>query len=158
VKGRLIGWRRTLLQRHRLLVFDDRLEEVTDALLGLEVRRLFFDEAESLTVHRALGALIGTGALAVVFTLLLLGVALAGADRSVIVVIAIILAVIALALVLLLVFPQHVVKVRAPDQVFEAQLPALRFRRERAVRLLVEKIERYQREHAPPPDDRSSLG
>jgi hypothetical protein len=153
MKGILLGRRKSLLQRHRLLLFEDRIEEVTDALLGLEVRRLFFDETESVTVHRTYASLIITGLLLLLFGLVLVLVAVTAGDRELLFGLAILVLMALLALVFQLVCPPHLLKVRAPGQVLEAHLPVLPPLRERALRRLVEAIERYQREHAAGGDD-----
>ena len=150
MKGVPIGRRSGTLQRFRILLFEDRIEDVSIRLDGLEVRRLFFDEVESATVHRRKGVVDLVAG--VVLTGLFLTIALLSARPAPPV--AVLFAAIALATgaltALALVYPQHRLVVYAPDQKIEIPLSRSAARRDRTLARLVRTIGRYQDGHASP--------
>lgn len=152
MKAVVLARRRDVHQTYRLLLFDDRLEEVGQNLLGSEVRRLFFDEAESATVHASrdwaqivLAGLFGAGLLA-------LGVVLR--DDEMVAELAVALAVLGVGALGLVVFglvnPPHVLHVRASDHALSGRLPRFAGRREDVLARLARAIELYQARHRPP--------
>ena len=150
MKGVPIGRRSGTLQRFRILLFEDRIEDVSIRLDGLEVRRLFFDELQSATVHRRKGVVdLVAGS---VLTGLLLTIALVSARPAPPV--AAVFAGIALATgaltALALAYPRHWLVVYAPDQKIEIPLSRSAARRDRTLARLVRTIGRYQDGHASP--------
>jgi len=150
VKGVPIGRRSGTLQRFRILLFEDRIEDVSIRLDGLEVRRLFFDELQSATVHRRKGVVdLVAGS---VLTGLLLTIALVSARPAPPV--AAVFAGIALATgaltALALAYPRHWLVVYAPDQKIEIPLSRSAARRDRTLARVVRTIGRYQDHHASP--------
>jgi len=148
-----VGRRNEPFARYRVLLFEDRLEEVRDALTGLEIKRFFFDEAQFATVHREGNWLeVGlAGALGLFFLLLTVAVLL---EPPVEPVAAAIAGGTTLALggitAYLLRSPPHRMAIRAPDHALEFRLPRRGGPREEALRRVVRAVERYQGRHAPP--------
>jgi hypothetical protein len=138
-----LGRRSSAFARYALLLFDDRVEEVSYTLAGLEVKRFFFDEADFMTVHRvsstgeaflALMASLGLGALAFASWSNPLGWPLAVA------------AVLMLALaVFVYLNPAHKLVLAAPDpETAECRLSRFASRREEAIGRLTRAVARYQ--------------
>jgi hypothetical protein len=144
MKAYKLGRRTAAFARYTLLLFDDRVEEVSYTLAGLEVKRFFFDEADFMTVHRPSNAaevsLAGLVA-AIMGTLALLSTAeiiLASILGS--------LAALLLALAVFLFFyPSYKLVLAAPSpETIECLLPRRRGRREDVLARLTRAIARYQ--------------
>jgi len=146
-----VGTRNAVAIRYRLLLFEDRVEEVGETLLGLEIRRLFFDEVECATVHQAsrlLGILAGGSATAV----LLLGAVGAGFGQWFpgVYAFAVLTLVAACLTAYAVVRPPFRLVLRAPSHSLEALLSRDAAKREEAIRRLTRAIDRFQVRHATP--------
>jgi hypothetical protein len=156
VRAHKIGRRNAPFARYALLLFEDRVEEVSYTLSGLEVKRFFFDEADFMTVHRLSN--VAEVALAVLVMALLVVLAVASSGNAVAVWIFGSLAALMLAVAALLVyFPPWKLVLAAPSpETVECLLPRGRGRREEALGLLTRAIARYQsrtaRAAGPAPD------
>ena len=146
-----VGARSYVVVRYRMLLFEDRVEEVGGTLLGLEIRRLFFDEVQCATVHRGSAVLevLGWG----------LGVVLLAAGGVAAYVgglpwLLLGLGVAALAALLgaahAAMRPPYILVLRTADQVLETRLSRDPARRAAVLGRLVRAIEPFQRGHAPP--------
>jgi hypothetical protein len=153
VKSLLLGRRNAAFQRYRVLLFEDRMEEVSMTLGSLEVSRLFFDEAAYATVHRMRNwpHVLAMGVLAAIPAAMAIGFAVSstGIERTIWVLCWSLLALFLLGwLAYLVLYPPHQLVVRAPDQKFSVLLP--RRKGERIIQRLVQAVEAYQAAHAPP--------
>jgi hypothetical protein len=147
MKGVLLGRRAGTLQRHQVLLFEDRMEDMALRLDGLEVRRLFFDEAQCATVHRRRPILeLITGTL--VSLVLVIGAYLARTAPPMAISFGAAGLVTALFTALAVVYPRHLLVVRAPDQKLEIPLSRWAARRKRTLQRVVDAIAEYQDRHA----------
>jgi len=140
-----VGRRTTFLQRRRLVLYPDRVEELTATPVELEVRRMFFDEISSATVHRRLlWTELVAGVLNVFVGLSLVGWALEDRLPGALGVGAVLLLAGALLAVRALLQPTRVLVLRAGSQRMETHLP--RWRHAQRLDQLVRSIERFQLE------------
>jgi hypothetical protein len=148
--GFSVGSRSYVVVRYRMLLFEDRVEEVGGTLLGLEIRRLFFDEVQCATVHRG-SAVLEVLAWGVGAVLLASGGVAAYLGGMPWVLLG--LGVAALAAVLgaahAAMRPPYVLVLRTADQALETRLSRDPTRRASVLGRLVRTIEPYQRGHAP---------
>jgi hypothetical protein len=146
-----LGRRSSPFARYGLLLFDDRVEEVSYTLAGLEVKRFFFDEADYLTVHRVSNA--GEIVLAAVAGVIMGAFAVGTREMPGFVVFFGVLAVLFVVLALLAyVSPPYKLVLAAPSpEMAECTLPRSRGRREEAIGRLTRAIARYQARTARPP-------
>jgi hypothetical protein len=146
-----IGRRNELFQRYRILLFEDRIEEVSLSLTGLEVKRFFFDEAAAATVrplHRwpeALVAVVGAGLL----FWAAVSMAAGPTDRVAAAVVGVIGLLALLVFAYVVVNPLQKVQLHGSEESLEFVLPRSRARGERALRRLVRAIEAYQSQRTP---------
>jgi hypothetical protein len=146
-----VGTRSFVAVRYRMLLFEDRVEEVGGTPLGLEIRRLFFDEAQCATVHRTSTALeVVAGAFCAL--LFAAGAVLAHlGDLWLGSFLLSLLAVVAVGYAVHgVVRPAYVLVLRTADQHLETRLPRDSGRRAEVVGRVARTIERYQAQHAPP--------
>jgi hypothetical protein len=148
-----VGARSLVAVRYRMLLFDDRVEEVAGTVLGLEIRRLFFDEAQSATVHRTSAApqvLVG------VFGSLFLAGAAALAGYGSLRLLSFILSLLVVVgiwyTVRAAIWPPYVLVLRTADQALSTGLPRDPGRRAEVVGRVARTVERYQAQHAPRPE------
>ena len=154
-----VGRRSFVAVRYRMLLFDDRVEEVGGTPLGLEIRRLFFDEVQCATVHRTSTALeVVAGAFcALLFVggavLFHLGDLWLGSFY---------MSLLALAAVGYAVHgvvrPAYVLVLRTADQHLETRLPRGARERAEVIGRVTRTIERFQAQHAPPPAEPAGEG
>jgi hypothetical protein len=140
-----IGRRNTPFARYSLLLFEDHVEEVSYTLYGLEVKRIFFDEADFLTVHRL--SSVGETFLAILAALLM--GSLAYAARAEVLVLASTLGVLAVFFLAVAAyvfsFPAYQLVLAAPSpERVECRLPRRPRPREEALGRLTRAISRYQ--------------
>ena len=149
-----IGRRNELFQRYRILLFEDRIEEVSLSVTGLEVKRFFFDEAAALTVRplrrwpEALVALVAAGLLLWAAVALILAANPTDRAGGAIILVLGLLALLAFAYVVA--NPLQKVELHGSEESLEFVLPRFRGRGERALQRLVRAIEAYQSRRAPP--------
>jgi len=153
VKGTKVGRRAQVNQRFTILLFDDRLEEVSPTFSSLEVRRFFFDEAGGATVQararwpHVLAWGIVTFFLVSITWALMLDVS----SRPAGIFFAVFLAIALVPLGLSIFTAPHLMALHAPDDRLEFDLPRWPPRRERAIRLVLEAVARRQGRPAPAP-------
>ncbi len=140
-----LGRRSAAFARYALLLFDDRVEEVSYTLAGLEVKRFFFDEADFVTVHRTSG--LGEAVLAVLGGAALGLLAFVFRESEVVVawVLGSLAALLLVLAVILFLNPRYKLVLAAPyPETAECLLPRLRGRREEALGRLTRAVARYQ--------------
>jgi hypothetical protein len=134
----ILGKRAGLAQRYRLVLREDRVDEIAATIGSAEITRLFFDEVACATVHRAPawpGVTIW-GMLALGWAIL--GLAVREVGPFVGTVICGAPAVIAAA------YPRFVLTLHAPNQAMWTLVSRWPRRRERAMARLFEAIRAYQ--------------
>jgi hypothetical protein len=153
-----VGVRRLVFIHYRMLLFEDRVEEVGGTMLGLEVRRLFFDEVESATVHRSSAA---PSVIAAWAAALVLAGAAAGAGFGGLRLLSFLFSLLAVAAIVVAVAaalrPPYTLVLRARGHTLQTVLPRDPGRRDEAMGRLARSIERYQSRHAPPPPEAPDL-
>ena len=136
-----------LVQRHRALLREDRVEDLTFSLVHAEVGRLFFDEATCATVHPkpAWPAVLAaaTGAL------LCFGIGAATYPEPIAAtVFGSLVTLLAVAAALVAVFPNYQLTIHTPDQTMTITLGRRRGRREEALRRFTEAVRAWQEKGA----------
>ena len=135
------------LQRHRALLREDRVEDLTYSLLHAEVGRLFFDEATCATVHpKPAWPAVLTGVLCF---FIFFGIALSMHSEPAFAAtwggIGLLLTLVAL---MAAVFPNHQLTIRTADQTMTITLGRRKARREEVLRRLTEAVRAWQEKGA----------
>ncbi|GEM_PF-5244077 len=137
-----------VVQRHRALLREHCVEDLTCSMTQVEAGRLFFDEAACATVHAkpAWPEVLAGAAASLVFLGIAIGMFPEPVAAGICGGLAIVLAVVTL---LAGSFPKHQLTIRTGDQTMTIILARRRGKREEALKRLLEAVRAWQEKHAP---------